>query len=48
MCNFIPLGDHEEFEHIGIYDMLEAEPHTFCSAKISLLAIKWAAKKKNE
>lgn len=48
MCNFIPFGDHEEFEHLGIYDSLETEPHTFHSTKITLLAIKWAIKKKNE
>lgn len=48
MCNFVPLGEHEEFDHIGIYDMIEHEPHTFHSTKISLLAIKWAAKKGNE
>lgn len=48
MCNFIPLGEHDEFEHIGIYDMLEQEPHTYCSTKVCLLGIKWAAKKKNE
>jgi hypothetical protein len=28
--------------------MLEAEPHTYCSMKISLLGIKWAAKNKND
>ena len=48
MCNFIALGDHEDYEHIGIYDFLEIEPHTYCSTKICLLAIKWAIKKKNE
>ena len=48
MCNFVALGDHEEFEHMGIYDLLELEPHNYCSTKVSLLAIKWAIKKKNE
>lgn len=22
MCNFIPYSEHEEFEHIGIYNMV--------------------------
>ena len=33
---------------MGIYDLLELEPHNYCSLKVSLLAIKWAIKKKNE
>ena len=28
--------------------MLELEPHTYCSSKIALLAIKWAIKRKND
>ena len=33
---------------MGIYDLLEWEPHNYCSTKVSLLAIKWAIKKRNE
>lgn len=46
LCNFVPYGEHEEFQHLGIYNLLVLEPPCYWGAKIGLLAVKWCVKKR--
>ena len=45
MCNFVPYGEHQEYQHLGVYNMVVMEPPSYYGVKLTLLAVKWCIKK---